>query len=194
MKAIKSLAAATALACSFAAHAELTNISGTGQHSATDSALACTIVDTGTSLINGAVLLVFFAEGYGAGNPNIRVSSLDRSYVTTNSDWKDGLDITRNGVTQHVNLADVYPADPLYYPSLLRAPARTTDAAVFVAALRGERFCAESLDTSGLNTTQRVSISVTDMNAIVFKSLETKRGDVQVGDSSPITNAIEALK
>lgn len=194
MKVIRTIASVAAmLAASFGAQAELVNISGTGMHTASDNAMACTIVDTGTTLISGAVLLVFFAEGYGPGNPNIRVWSLNRSYMVTNENWMDGLDITRDGVTQHINLADVYPQDPLYYPTLLRAPYRTTDAAVFVAGLRGEVFCAESYDRSGLGTPQRVSISATDMNAIMFKSMQLKDSNV-LDDASPVAAAIEAVK
>lgn len=176
------------------ASAELVNISGVGMHTATDNAIACTIIDKGTTPINGGVLLVFFAEGYGAGNPSIRVWSMDRSYVSTNENWMDGFDITRNGVTQHINLADVYPQDPLYYPSLLRAPYRTTDAAVFVAGLLGETFCAESYDRSGLGTPQRVSVSATDMNAIYFKSLAIKSGNGDVEDVSPVSSALAAIQ
>jgi hypothetical protein len=195
MKTIRAIAAtASMISASFAAQAELVNISSVGQHTASENAIACTIVDTGTTPINGAVLLVFFAEGNGAGNPNIRVWSLNRSYVATNENWMDGVDVTSNGATQHINLADVYPQDPLYYPSLLRAPYRPTDAAVFVAGLRGEAFCAESYDSSGLGTPQRVSISSTDMNAIIFKSMQVKESIANDGDSSKAAAGIDALK
>ena len=190
----KLIAMATLALAGATVHAELMNISGTAVQTAADNAIACTMIDTGTTLINGGVLLVFFAEGSGQGNPNIRVWSLDRSYVTSNDNWRDGLDITRDGVTRHVNLADVYPQDPLYYPSLLRAPYQNTDAAVFVAGLSGERFCAESYDKSGVGTPQRVSISATDMNAILYKSLRVKGANVLIQDTSPVANALAALE
>lgn len=193
MKAVKFIASAAAM-LALSAQAELVNISGTGLHTANESAMACTVIDTGTTLINGAVLVVFLAEGNGPSNPNIRVWSLDRSYITTNENWKDGLDISRNGVSQHINLADIYPRDPLYYPTLLRAPYQETDAAVFVAGLRGERFCAESFDKSGSGATQRVSISATDMNAVLYKSLPVKRANVSIQDESPIARALAAIQ
>lgn len=195
MKTIRAIAATAAMvSASFAAQAELVNISSTGQHTASENAIACTIVDTGTTLISGGVLLVFFAEGSGSGNPNIRVWSLNRSYMATNDNWMDGFDLTINGATRHINLADFNSADPLYYPTLLRAPRRPTDAAVLVAGIRGEAFCAESYDSSGLGTPQRVSISSTDMNAIIFKSMQVKESIANDGDSSKAAVGIEALK
>lgn len=194
MKAIKILAAAAALITGAGtSHAELVNISASGTHSTTERALACTVIDSGTTLINGAVLVVFFAEGAGSGDPDIRVWSLDRPYSTSNNNWKEGFDLTFNGNTQHIDLATIYPAEPLYYPAILRAPARPNDAAVFVAATRGERFCAESFDRSGVGT-PRVSVSGTDINAIIYKSMPVKRANISVQDDSPVANALRLLQ
>lgn len=194
MRTIKTIAAVLTLTGAAAiSHAELVNISASGTHSGTERALACTVVDSGTTLINGAVLIVFLAEGAGSGDPDIRVWSLDRSYSTSNNNWRDGLDITVNGTTQHLDLAQIYAPDPLYYPTILRAPNRTNDAAVFVAASRGERFCAESFDKSGVGL-PRVSISATDMNAVLYKSMPVKGGNIGILDDSPVANALRLLQ
>ncbi len=168
----KLLIGAVLTLASAMASAELMNISSGAYQTDSQDALACTIVDDGTILISGRVMLFVFAEGEGDGNPNLRVWSLDREYVTLNNNWGDGFDVTINGQTTHINLRDIDPNGGLVYPSILRAPRRASDAAAFVLANRGEKICAQSLDTSGTGKQQRVAISLTDMNAIAYKSLQ----------------------
>lgn len=165
------VASMMALACGLA-NAELTNIAAGANQTATQSATVCTVVDAGTIPLNGSVLLVVLAEG--GGDPDVRVWSMDRDYVTTNNNWGDGIDITVAGQTQHINLRDVDPDGGLLYPTLLRAPAKLSDAAAFVAARVGERICAVSFDRSGTGQQQFVALSITDMNAITFKSQQLR--------------------
>lgn len=168
----KQIAAAALALVSSLVSAELVNISTNATQSATQAAVACTIVDTGTNLISGSVILVVLAEG--SGNPDLRVWSLNRDYVTTNNDWADGIDVSVNGQTGHLNLRDVDPNGGLLYPTLLRAPVKQTDAAAFVSVLPGEAVCASTLDKSGDGQLHTVTLSMTDMNAIVFKSQQMK--------------------
>lgn len=166
------IASALALVCGLA-NAELTNIAAGANQTGTQSATVCTVIDAGTiPLSGGAVLLVVLAEG--SGDPDVRVWSMDRDYVTTNNNWGDGIDITVAGQTEHVSLRDVDPATGLLYPTLLRAPAKLSDAAAFVAARVGERICAVSFDRSGSGQQQFVALSITDLNAITFKSQQLK--------------------
>lgn len=174
---MKRFVAMAALASSVvAANAELMNIASGAYQTDSQDVVACTIVDDGTILISGRVMIFVFAEGEGEGNPNLRVWSLDREYVTLNNNWGDGFDVTINGQTTHINLRDIDPNGGLVYPSILRAPRRASDAAAFVLANRGERICAQSLDTSGTGKQQRVAISLTDMNAIAYKSMQKSAG------------------
>jgi hypothetical protein len=181
-----ALAAVSALSS-----AELVNISTNATQTATQAAVACTIVDTGTTLISGSVILVVLAEGNG--NPDLRVWSLNRDYVTTNNDWADGIDVTINGQTGHLNLRDVDPNGGLLYPTLLRAPVRQTDAAVFVSVLPGEAICASTLDKSGDGQVHAVTLSVTDMNAIVFKSLQLKNIGLSDARRDPREAALQKM-
>lgn len=171
------LASASAMAS-----AELMNISAGGLHTDTQRAVACTIVDDGTVLISGRVALFVFAEGEGEGDPDLRVWSLDRDSVYTSNNWGDGFDVTLNGQTTHINLRDIDPNGGLLYPTLLRAPRRAKDAAAFVLANRGEKVCAQSFDKSGTGKQQAVALSITDLNAIAYKSLQVKAdtGDAQL--------------
>lgn len=170
---MKRFVAMTALALAGAsANAELMNISTTAYQTGEQAAAACTIVDTGTTLVPGSstVVLVVFAEALGDNDPDLRAWSLDRDYVTTNNNWADGVDISANGNTGHLNLRDVDPKGGLLYPTLLRAPANSRDAAVFLAANLGERICVQSFDRSGSGTANTVILAITDINAITFKS------------------------
>jgi hypothetical protein len=165
------VASLMAAACGLAS-AELTNIAAGANQSATQAATVCTVVDAGTIPMSGSVLLVVLAEG--SGNPDVRVWSMDRDYVTTNNNWGDGIDVTSGGATGHISLREIDPDTGLFYPSLLRAPAKVTDAAAFVAAKVGERICAVSYDQSGDGQQHFVALSITDMNAIAFKSQQLK--------------------
>lgn len=175
------IGAAMALASAMA-NADLMNISAGGLHSDAQRAVACTIVDDGTVLISGRVALFVFAEGEGEGDPDLRVWSLDRDSVYTSNNWGDGFDVTLNGQTTHINLRDIDPNGGLVYPTLLRAPRRANDAAAFVLANRGEKVCAQSFDKSGTGKQQSVAISITDLNAIAYRSLQARAdaGDAQL--------------
>lgn len=178
---MKKLFVGAALAAVAAmANAELMNISANSVQTGTQAAVACTIIDDGTTLLSGGGIMLFvFAEGSGAGDPDLRVWSLDRDYVTTNNNWGDGVDISVNGQAGHINLRDVDPNGGLVYPTLLRAPRRANDAAAFILVNRGEKICAQSLDRSGTGSSQAVSMSITDLNAIAFKSLAVKTEEEQ---------------
>lgn len=175
---MKRLLAVTAMAAASGfANAELMNISATGMQTGTQDAVACTIIDDGTTLLSGGVLLFVFAEGSGDSDPDLRVWSLDRNYSAKNNNWGDGVDLSFNGQTTHINLRDADPNGGLVYPTLLRSPARAKDAAAFILVNRLERICAQSLDRSGTGKSQPVSISITDINALTFKSQPLKSGE-----------------
>ena len=168
---MKKLVATVALSLMGAtANAELMNISASGYQTGAQDVAACTIVDTGTTLLSGTVLMCAFAEANGDNDPDLRAWSLDRDYVTTNNNWADGVDVSSNGQTGHINLREVDPNGGLLYPTLLRAPRNSRDAAVFIAAYRGERICVQTFDRSGTGKANIVALSVTDLNAIAFKS------------------------
>jgi hypothetical protein len=172
---MKRIVAMAALALAgVGANAELMNISAVGNQTGEQDVAACTIVDSGTTLVSGAVLLVAFAEARGDNDPDIRAWSLDRDYVTTNNNWADGIDVSANGQTGHINLREVDPNGGLLYPTLLRAPYNTRDAAVFIAANRGERICVQSFDRSGSGKANFVTLAITDINALTFKSGQLK--------------------
>lgn len=152
------------------ASAELMNISAGGYQTGVQDVAACTIVDTGTTLVSGTVLMFAFAEAIGDNDPDLRAWSLDRDYVTTNNNWADGVDVSSNGQTGHINLREVDPNGGLLYPTLLRAPRNSRDAAVFIAAYRGERICVQTFDRSGTGKANTVALSVTDLNALTFKN------------------------
>ena len=158
------------------ASAELMNISAGGYQTGVQDVAACTIVDTGTTLVSGTVLMFAFAEAIGDNDPDLRAWSLDRDYVTTNNNWADGVDVSSNGQTGHINLREVDPNGGLLYPTLLRAPRNSRDAAVFIAAYRGERICVQTFDRSGTGKANTVALSVTDLNALTFKSGVLKSG------------------
>ncbi|RYH66084.1 MAG: hypothetical protein EON54_05250 [Alcaligenaceae bacterium] len=155
---------------SFFANAELMNIAAGGVQTADQGVTACTIVDSGTVPLDGTSLLIVLAEG--SGNPDLLVWSMDRLYESRNKDWADGVDVIRPGESFHVNLRDMDPG--LVYPTFLRAPTKLTDAAVFVFARLGERICATTYDRSGAGTSNFVALSITDINAIMFKSQKMK--------------------
>lgn len=155
---------------SLMANAELMNISANGVQTADQGATACTIVDTGTVPIDGTALLIVLAEG--SGNPDLLVWSMDRLYESRNKDWADGVDVTVPGLTYHLNLREMDAG--LVYPTFLRAPTKLTDAAVFLFARLGERICATTYDRSGSAKSNLVSLSITDINAITFKSQKLK--------------------
>lgn len=168
------------------AKAELMNISATAMYTGNQRALACTIVDTGTTLLSGGVLIFAFAEGNGAGDPGIKVWSLYRNISASNESWGDGFTLQINGETAHVSLREIDTRNGNPYATLLRSPYRQNDAAVVMLALPGEAICAESYDRSGAAPTT-VSLAFTDLNAIAFKSLEMKMGRVVPNPVTPDT-------
>lgn len=155
--------------------AELMNISATAMYTGTERAVACTIVDTGTTLVSGGVMIFAFAEGSGQGDPTIRVWSLHTNMTITNDDWANGFEFQYNGRTEHISLQQIDTRYGNPYATLLRSPYRQKDAAVIVPAGPGEAICAESYDRSGAAPTT-VSLAFTDINAIVFRSAEIKMG------------------
>lgn len=182
---------ATALAISISpAHAELMNISSTSRYSDADSAIACTIIDTGTIPVSGGVLLYVFAESNGS-DPSLRVWSLQRDLTVTNENWQDGFTLTGGGRTVHYDLSEFEGGNP--YATLLRSPARITDAAVMFPGLRGESFCAESYDRSGARNPVNVQIAITDLNAIAYRSVAYKALGMPVPDSAPTPDLLESL-
>lgn len=184
---MRSIVLASILALSaVSAKAELMNISATAMYTGNQRALACTIVDTGTTLSSGIVLIFAFAEGNGAGDPGIRVWSLYRNLSISNESWEDGFTLQVNGQTAHVSLREIDTRNGNPYASLLRSPMRKSDAAVVIPALPGEAICAESYDRSGA-APSTVSLAFTDINAIVFKSAEMKMGRVVPNPVTPDT-------
>lgn len=174
MKKVTALVAAAMLAS--AAQADLKNVSANGLNSNLEGFVACTIVDEGTTLLAGGVLLYAFAEARGNGDPQIRTWSLNRDIVITGDNWRDGMDFHVGGQTQHVSLRELDSEQGNPY-RFLRSPYQATDAAVLFPAKPGEAICAESRDkTSG--ALLPVSVSITDMNSIAFlKSSPSKSKD-----------------
>jgi len=176
---MRSIVLASILACSaMSSKAELMNISATAMYTGNQRAVACTIVDTGTIMISGMVMIIAFAEGNGSGDPGIKAWSLYRNLSFSNENWGDGEDMQVNGKTTHISLWDFDPTNGNPYKALLRSPMRATDAAVIISALPGEAICAESYDRSGASSPSTVSIAFTDLNAIAFKSAQMKMGRV----------------
>ncbi|MBO9678436.1 MAG: hypothetical protein J7556_09365 [Acidovorax sp.] len=171
---MKSAILATALAlATISGNAELVNISANTTNTSTRSAIACTVVDRGTVVTNdtsGMVILFVFAEGSGTSDPDLKVWSLNYNYTITNNNWREGIFISTNGGTpQYLSLGNgsVYTA--------LRPPYRDKDAAVMTLARPGETFCVESRDRSGMgDVPMPVNISITDLNAIMYKSFALK--------------------
>jgi len=165
---MKKIAAfATAMVLALTAQADLKNVSANGLNSNLQGFVACTIVDEGTTLLAGGVLLYAFAEAQGNGNPLIRVWSLNRDLAITNDNWQDGIDIHEGGRTQHLSLREIDTEKGNPYGSLLRNPYKVTDAAAVFLARPGEAVCAESRDaTSG--ALLPVSVAITDINSIAF--------------------------
>lgn len=191
---MKSSLAAAALALSaLSANAELVNISSTASYSGNQRALACTIIDTGTIPLAGGVMLFVFAEGDGASDASIRAWSLQRDLAVTNENWQNGFDMHGNGRTIHVALRDLDERNGNPYGTLLRSPARPSDAAVVFPALLGEAVCVESYDRSGTPSPTSVSISITDLNAIAFKSSELRAKSLAIGTDSLTPQALEQL-
>ena len=166
MKRVTVLAAAVMLAS--AAQAELKNVSANGLNSNMEGFVSCTIVDEGTRLLAGGVLLYAFAEARGSGDPLIRMWSLNRDLSITSDNWQNGMDYHAGGQTLHVSLRELDSEQGNPY-RLLRNPYGTADAAVVFPAMLNEAICAESRDKSS-GALLPVSVSITDMNAIAFKS------------------------
>ena len=183
---MKSAILATALAlAALSGRAELMNISANTTNTSTRSAIACTVVDRGTVVTNdtsGMVILFVFAEGSGISDPDLRLWSLDYNYVITNNNWREGIFISVNGgAPQYLSLGNgsVYTA--------LRPPYRDQDAAIMTLARPGETFCVESRDRSGLGEmTMPVNISITDLNAIAYKSFALKNHSAPEVDPAPL--------
>ncbi len=162
----KGIALAAAMVFASAAQADLKNVSATGLSSNSQGFIACTIVDEGTTLLSGGVLLLAFAESRGNGDPAIRVWSLHRDLAITNDNWRDGMDFHAEGQTQRASLRELDDEEGNPY-RFLRNPNGVADAAVVFPARPGEAVCAESKDKIS-GELLPVSVSITDMNAILF--------------------------
>ncbi|GAD20924.1 hypothetical protein [Acidovorax sp. MR-S7] len=191
---MKSIVAASVLVLStLSSNAELVNISATAAFSGSQRAVACSIIDTGTIPIAGGVMLFIFAESDGASDASIRAWSLQRDLAVTNENWQAGFDMHGNGRTVHVALRDLDERNGNPYGTLLRSPARPSDAAVVFPALLGEAVCVESYDRSGAPAPVNVSISITDLNAIAFKSAQLKAKSLPLGTDELTPRALEEL-
>lgn len=191
---MKSIVAASVLVLStLSSNAELVNISSTASYSGNQRAIACTIVDTGTIMVSGMVMLFAFAEGDGASDPSIRAWSMRRDFTITNENWQAGFDMHSGGRSVHVDLSEIDKRNGNPYGSLLRSPARPNDAAIIFPALPGEAICVESFDRSGLPAPANVSISITDLNAIAFKSAQLKAKSLPLGTDELTPRALEEL-
>ncbi|MBL8443804.1 MAG: hypothetical protein JNK52_07110 [Zoogloeaceae bacterium] len=140
------------------AMAELTNISASGQHTTTQSQIACTIAAQVTPTFNGTYIIFAFAEGTTANsNPKMRVESLDFATVVANDDWQSRILI--NGIDSGLTPSEI---DALY-SNLLRRPARPQDAAILYFIRPNERVCAFSNEEGGSVTSGGVNMSITDV-------------------------------
>lgn len=144
------------LGFSFAAQAELLNISSNALQSQNTETSGCTIVGAGGKTYKGAKYLVIMAEGKPAdSDPVLTVKTLNTStpMVFTNDNWRESF--TENG--RVLSAVDFTP--------LLRAPAKQSDAAIIIFATSGVALCAYSKEKSGGDTLRGVSISITDVTS-----------------------------
>lgn len=191
---MKSIVAASVLVLStLSSNAELVNISATAAFSGSQRAVACSIIDTGTIPIAGGVMLFIFAESDGASDASIRAWSLQRDLAATNENWRDGFYLHGGGQSAYFSLRDLDEASGDPYGKLLRSPARPSDAAVIFPARIGEAVCVESYDRSGAPAPVNVSISITDLNAIAFKSAQLKAKSLPLGTDELTPRALEEL-
>lgn len=146
------------LGFSSVAQAELLNISSNALQSQNTNTSGCTIVGAGGKSLNGLKYLVIMAEGNsGDSDPVLTVKSLNTSkpMVISNDNWRDSS--MENGVV--VSAVDFTP--------LLRAPRKSTDAALVISASPGVALCAFSQEKSGGDTLRSVSISITDVTGSI---------------------------
>lgn len=138
------------------AHADLLNVSSTSLQSATEEAIACTIIATGGLTYQGFKVLVVYAEGSSDSNARLTVRSLTRGDAYTNDDWQGTIYYQGESVGLGTDLANLYAG------TLGRTPSRTSDSAALVLFSPGEPVCAYSKEVSNPNL-KRVSVSITDI-------------------------------
>lgn len=136
------------------AQAELLNISSNALQSQNTNTSGCTIVGVGGKTFKGLKYFVIMAEGGSVdSNPVLTVKTLNTptAMVFSNDNWREPF--TENGVV----------ASAIDFTPLLRAPGKSTDAAVAIYASPGVALCAFSQEKTGGDTLRSVSVSITDV-------------------------------
>ena len=163
-KTIQSICCLAAGLFSATCSADLLNISTTTLQSATQEAIACTIIATGGPTYEGYKVIVGYSESNADGsNSKIRVRSLRNNITFENDDWKGPQYLNGQVVGTGSDFSNMYTA------TLGRIPGRSTDSAIVLLFPPGDAICAYSKEVS-LTSLSSVSLSLTDVTASVVQT------------------------
>lgn len=163
-KAVQTFCCIAAGLFSASASADLLNISTTTLQSATQEAIACTIIASGGPTYEGYKVIVGYSESNAEGsNSKIRVKSLRNNITFENDDWNGPQYLNGQVVGTGSDFSNMYTA------TLGRTPGRSTDSAIVLLFSPGDAICAYSKEVASTSLSS-VSISLTDVTASVVQT------------------------